>query len=337
MQAVVYDRYGSPEVLRLEEVPKPEAKDHEVLVQIHASSVNAADSHLLRGQPALLRLEFGLFKPKRAILGADIAGRVVAVGSSVTQFQPGDDVFGDLSSCGFGGFAEYVAVPASAVIRKPMRLTFEQAAAVPLAALTALQSLQKVQLQAGQSVMIHGASGGVGTFAVQLAKVRGAEVTSVCGSNKVELANSLGADHVIDYSKENFAASAKRYDAILSVGGDRSIFDYKRALRKGGKYLAVGGSMKQLFQAMLLGPLLSATSGKTLGNILAKPNQQDLSHLADLLGAGKVAPVIDRCYPLAKVAEALAYLESGQAKGKVTIFVSQIPAGQPSSDKRQHD
>ena len=323
MKAVVYTKYGSPDVLQLKEVEKPTPKDNEVLIRIHAASANAADWHLLRGDPFLLRLGYGLLKPNNTILGADIAGRVEAVGNNVTQFQPGDEVFGDISGCGLGGFAEYVSVPEHAVISKPASMTFEEAAAVPMAAVTALQGLRdKGQIQPGQKVLIHGASGGVGTFAVQIAKAFRAEVTAVCSTRKVDLVRSIGADHVIDYTQEDFTKNGQRYDLMLAANGNRSMFAYKRALAPTGRYVVTGGSMAQLFQAMLLGPLLSTAGRQNMGNVLARPNQKDLACMKELLEAGKVIPVIDRCYPLSETAEAIRYLEAGHARGKVVITVT---------------
>ena len=323
MKAVVYTKYGSPDVLQLKEVEKPTPKDNEVLIRIHAASANAADWHLLRGDPFLLRLGYGLLKPNNTILGADIAGRVEAVGNNVTQFQPGDEVFGDISGCGLGGFAEYVSVPEHAVISKPASMTFEEAAAVPMAAVTALQGLRdKGQIQPGHKVLIHGASGGVGTFAVQIAKAFRAEVTAVCSTRKVDLVRSIGADHVIDYTQEDFTKNGQRYDLILAANGNRSMFEYKRALAPTGRYVVTGGSMAQLFQAMLLGPLLSTAGRQNMGNVLARPNQKDLACMKELLEAGKVIPVIDRCYPLSETAEAIRYLEAGHARGKVVITVT---------------
>jgi NADPH:quinone reductase-like Zn-dependent oxidoreductase len=323
MKAVVYTKYGSPDVLQLKEVAKPTPKEDEVLIRVHAASANAADWHLLRGDPFVLHFAYGLLKPKKQILGSDIAGRVEAVGRNVKQFQPGDEVFGDISGCGLGGFAEYVSVPEHAVIWKPASMTFEEAAAVPMAAVTALQGLRdKGQLQPGQKVLIHGASGGVGTFAVQIAKSFRAEVTAVCSTKKVDMVRSLGADHVIDYTQEDFTKTGQRYDLILAANGNRSMFEYKRALAPKGIYVVTGGSMAQLFQAMLLGPLLSMAESQNMGNVLARPNQKDLACMKELLEAGKVVPVIDRCYPLSDTAEAIRYLEEGHARGKVVITVT---------------
>ena len=325
MKAIVYHTYGSPDVLKLEEVEKPTPKDNEVLVKVHAASVNAGDwAHLLRGKPFLMRLMgFGLLKPKHQILGSDIAGRVEAVGRSVKQFQPGDEVFGNTAKYGFGGFAEYVSVPENALVLKPTNISFEEAAAVPQAALTALQGLRdKGRIQKGQKVLIHGAGGGVGTFAVQIAKSFGAEVTAVCSTRNLDIVRSIGADHVIDYTQEDFTKSGQRYDLILDVVASQSIFDYKRALSPKGIYVMVGGSLAAILQGFLLGPLISRTGSKKMGSVMWKPNnQEDLAILEELFAAGKVAPVIDRRYPLSEVPEALRYLEEGHAKGKVVITV----------------
>ena len=324
MKAIVYTKYGAPDVLELKEVEKPTPRDDEVLVKLHAVSANAADLHLLRGDPFLLRLVSGLLKPKNTILGADIAGRVEAVGKNVKEFQPGDEVFGDISACGWGGFAEYVCARENALVLKPACLTFEQAAAVPMAAVTALQGLRaKGQIQPGQKVLINGASGGVGTFAVQIAKSFGAEVTAVCSTRNVAMARSLGADHVIDYTQEDFTKNGQRYDLILAVNGYQSISDYQRALSPAGMYVMSGGSGAQMSQAMLLGPWISMTGSKKMGNLLAKPNQKDLVFVKELLEAGKVVPVIDRRYTLSEVPEAIRYLEEGHAKGKVVITLEQ--------------
>ena len=325
MKAIVYTHYGSPDVLQLNEVERPTPRDNEVLVQVHAVSVNAGDLHVLRADPFLIRLMgYGLLRPKNTILGAAIAGQIKAVGANVTQFQPGDDVFGDVSESGWGGFAEYVCARADAMVLKPSRLSFEEAAAVPVAAVTALQGLRdKGHIQAGQKVLIYGASGGVGTFAVQLAKSFGAEVTAVCSTRNVDIMRSLGADHVIDYTREDFTQNGEQYDLILAANGNRSISEYKRALRPNGTYVMTGGSEKQMFQAMLLGPWLSMTGTKKMGNVMAKPNTRDLGFVKELLEEGLVITVIDRRYPLRETAEALRYLEAGHARGKVVITVDQ--------------
>jgi len=325
MKAIVNTHYGSPDVLQFKEVAKPTPKDNEVLVQVHAASVNAAELHLLRGKPFLMRLMgFGLLKPKHTILGAAMAGRVEAVGRNVTQFQPGDEIFGDLTKCGWGAFAEYVCASEDALVLKPANVTFEQAAAIPLAAVTALQGLRaKGQIKLGQKVLINGAGGGVGTFAVQLAKAFGAEVTGVCSTRNVDMVRSIGADQVIDYTQEDFTKNGQRYDFIFAVNGYHSIFDYKRALSPKGVYVMIGGSMAAMIQAMLLGPVISMTGRQKMGSMgVAKPNQKDLVFMKELLEAGKVKPVIDRRYPLGETAEAIRYLEAGHAKGKVVIMVT---------------
>ena len=326
MKAMVYTKYGPPDVLELKEVDKPVPKDHEVLVKVYAASANAADWRLLRADPFLVRFYSGLLTPSIQILGADIAGRVEAVGRNVKQFQPGDEVFGDLSECGWGGFAEHVCAHENFLALKPANLSFEEAAAVPLAALTALHGLRdKGRIQPKQKVSINGAAGGVGTFAVQIAKLYGAEVTAVCSARNLDMARSLGADHVIDYAQEDFTKKERRYDLILAVNGYHSIFDYKRALNPGGMYVMAGGSPAQLFQSLLLGPFISMTGSQKMGALTSKPNQKDLLFLKELIEAGKVKPVIDRRYPLSELPEALRYLEEGHAKGKVVITISNSP------------
>jgi NADPH:quinone reductase-like Zn-dependent oxidoreductase len=319
MKAIVFEKYGSPDVFQFKEVEKPTPKDNEVLVKVHAASLNAGDLQILRGESFILRLMNGLLKPKHKILGDDIAGRVEAVGRNVKQFQPGDEVFG-ISD--YGAFAEYRCVTEEYLVLKPASMTFEEAAAIPMAAFPALQGLRdKGQIQSGQKVLINGASGGVGTFAVQLAKYFGAEVTGVCSTGKLDMVRSIGADHVIDYTKEDFTKSGQRYDLILDVAAHHSIIDFKRALSPKGIYVCIGGSMAQYFQAMLLGPLISMMGSKKMGSVMGKPNQKDYAFLIELFEAGKVVPVIDRCYPLSEVPEALRYLEEGHARGKVVITV----------------
>jgi NADPH:quinone reductase-like Zn-dependent oxidoreductase len=323
MKAIVYEKYGSPDVLKLTEVDKPVPKANEVLIKVQAASLNAFDWHMLLPDPFMVRLMGGgLLKPKNKILGADIAGRVEAVGKNVAQFKPDDDVFGDLARWGCGACAEYVCAPAEALALKPGNMTFEQTAAVPMAALTALQGLRdKGHIQKGQKVLVNGASGGVGTFAVQLAKFFAAEVTAVCSTGNVDMARSLGADHVIDYTQEDFTKSGRQYDLILAANGYHPLADYKRALAPGGAYVMTGGSMRQIFQAMLLAPWYSMTGSKKMGGITAQANQKDLVFMKELMEAGKVVPVIDRVYPLAEVPEALRYLLAGHARGKVVIKV----------------
>jgi NADPH:quinone reductase-like Zn-dependent oxidoreductase len=324
MKAIVYTRYGPPEVLQLKEVAKPTPKEDEVLVKVHAASVNAYDWHLLSADIFLVRLMGGgLLKPKNTILGADIAGRVEAVGRNVKQFQPGDEVFGDIAGCGNGGFAEYASVPEYLLVLKPANLSFEEAAAVPMAAVTALQGVRdQGKIQPGQKVLINGASGGVGTFAVQIAKSFGAEVTAVCSTRNLDMARSIGADQVIDYTQEDFTQNGQQYDLILAVNGYHPILAYKRALTPKGIYVMAGGTPAQIFQAMLLGPWMSKTGGKKMGNVSAKQSQTDLVYLKGLLEAGKIKPVIDKCYPLSETAEALRYRGEGHARGKVVITVT---------------
>jgi NADPH:quinone reductase-like Zn-dependent oxidoreductase len=321
MKAIVYTEYGSPDVLQLREVAKPVPADDEVLVRVHAASVNAADWRLMRADPFLARLHTGLLKPTRfQILGTDIAGCVEAVGRNVSRFHPGDEVFGDMFASDFGGFAEYKCARESELVLKPANLSFEEAAAVPLAAVTALHGLRdKGKIQPGQKVLINGSSGGVGTFAVQIAKYFGAEVTAVCSTGKVKMARSLGADHVIDYTLEDCTRNGRQYDLILAANGDRSIFDYKRALSSHGTYVMVGGTTRQMFQALLLGPWISLVGSRKMGALSSMPNQQDLLFLKGLLEAGKIKPVLDRVYPLRQVADAIGYVEAGHAAGKVVI------------------
>jgi NADPH:quinone reductase-like Zn-dependent oxidoreductase len=321
MQATICTKYGPPDVLQLKEVEKPAPADDEVLIKIHAASLNQYDWHLLTADIFLVRLYGGLRRPKHTIPGADIAGRVEAVGRNAKQLQPGDEVFGDIGS---GGFAEYACAREKLLALKPANCSFEQAAAVPMAALTALQGLRdNGQIQPGQKVLIQGASGGVGTFAVQIAKSFGAEVTAVCSAGNLDMARSLGADHVIDYTQEDFTKNGQRYDLILAANGYHSIFAYRRALSPTGIYVMAGGSMAQMFQAMLLGPGMSKKGGKIMGALTAKVSQKDLGFIKELIEAGKVKPVIDRCYPLSEIAEALRYLGKGHARGKVVITVGQ--------------
>jgi NADPH:quinone reductase-like Zn-dependent oxidoreductase len=318
MKAIVRETYGPPDVLVLEEVPLPTLRDGDVLVRVHAASANAGDWHLLRGTPLPFRLVAGLRRPKFKIIGTDVAGHVEAVGRNVTQFRPGDEVFGELSRCGFGAYAEFAAAPETALALKPANLSFEEAATIPTAGCTALQGLRKGRIQRGQRVLINGASGGVGTFAVQIAKTFGTEVTAVCSTRNVDMMRSIGADHVLDYSKDDFAALGQRYDLILAANGNRSIWDYKRALSAHGSYVMSGGSNRQLAEALLFGPLLSMGRQK-FGNLLAKPTQADLMVLKELCETGKVRPVIDRRFQLSEVPAAVRYVEDGHARGKVAI------------------
>jgi NADPH:quinone reductase-like Zn-dependent oxidoreductase len=323
MKAIITERYGTPDVLEFKETAKPTPKDNEVLVKIHAASLNMFDWHLLTADIFLVRLNAGFFKPKYKIPGADVAGRVEAVGKNVTQFKVGDEVYGDLAASGCGSFAEYVAVPEKALALKPVNLTFEEAAAFPMAAVTALQGLRDAgKIQAGHKVLIQGASGGVGSFAVQIAKVLDVEVTAVCSTRNMDLVRSLGADHVIDYTKEDFTKNGKQYDLILAVNGYHPITDYKGALTSKGIYVMAGGTTKQIFEAVLRGSFVSEKDGRKLGALTAQPKQADLIYLKGLAEAGKVKPVIDKRYPLSETAQALRYLGEGHARGKVVITVA---------------
>ena len=310
MKAIVCQRYGSPDDLELQEVDQPTVTDRGVLVRVHAASVNPYDWHVLRGSPLVVRAMAGLFAPKCKIPGLDLAGRVEAVGAKVTQFQPGDEVFGISNKA----FAEYVCTSEDGVVRKPANLTFEEAAAVPVAALTALQCLRdKGHIQSGHKVLINGASGGVGTFAIQIAKSFGAEVTGVCSTRNLDMVRSIGADHVIDYTQEDFTKTGGRYDLILDAVGNHSLSDCKRILQPKGIYVAAAGApIRALWIAM---------AGSNLVTMITKPNQKDVGFMKELLEIGKVTPVIDRRYPLSEVAEALRYLEEGHARGKVVITV----------------
>jgi NADPH:quinone reductase-like Zn-dependent oxidoreductase len=321
MKAVVYTKYGSPDVLQIKDVEKPAPRENEVLIKIHAASVNAYDWHLLTADIFLVRfMGGGLLKPKFTRLGADIAGRVEAVGKNVKQFHPGDEVFGMVR----GGFAEYTCALEDALALKPSNLSFEAAAAVPMAAITALQGLRdEGKIQAGQKVLINGASGGVGTFALQIAKSFGAEVTAVCSTGNVEQALSIGADHVIDYTKEDFTESGKQYDLIFAANGYHPLAAYKRALTPKGIYVMAGGTKAQMFQGVLMGSWMSETSGRKMGGVSAKRSQKDLVILKELLEAGKIVPVIDKRYSLNEAAEALRYLGEGHARGKVVITMEE--------------
>ena len=327
MKAIVQSEYGSTDVLRLAEVDQPVVPDNGVLVRVHAASVDAGSWHLMRGTPFLIRFIFGgLLKPKIKILGAAVAGRVEAVGKGVVQFQPGDEVFGELSECGFGAFAEYVCAPEAALALKPANISFEAAATVPVSALTALQGLRDCgQIRAGQKVLINGASGGVGSFAVQIAKALGAEVTAVCSPKKMDMVRSLGgsvgADHVIDYTQVDVARTGQQYDLILDAAAYRSVFDYLPVLAPQGTYVLVGGSTARFFQVMLFGSWISRISRRSVKCLAAKTNQADLVMLKDLIETGKIVPCIDRCYTLSEVPAAIRYLEQRQVQGKVAISV----------------
>ena len=320
MKAIVYRRYGSPDVLRLEETPMPSPQADEVLVRVRATSVNAADVDLLRG--AFMIRPGGVFRPKYRILGSDVSGTVEATGANATRFAMGAEVYGDLTESGFGAFAEYVCVPERALAPKPSRLTFKQAAAVPAAGGVAWRNLSaKRPIRPGHRVLINGAGGGMGTFAVQIAKAFGAEVTGVDKAGKLDMLRSIGADHVIDYMHKDFTRTGEVYDLILDLAAERSLSSYRRALRDDGVYLMVGGTMRALLQAVFLGPSLSRNGDKSLGLLLEYPTSDDLIRLNDLLEDGRVSPVIDRTYALQETAAAFCRLESGEALGKVVIAV----------------
>ncbi len=320
MKAILSYQYGSPDVLNLEEVEKPTPKDDEVLIRVHAVSVNRSDWEGLRGQPLYARIG-GLRKPSNKILGSDVAGRVEMVGKNNRDFQPGDEVFGEMGDY-HGGFAQYVCTRGRAWALKPASMTFEEAAAIPQAGVIALQGLRdKGQVQPGQSVLINGAGGGAGSFAVQLAKYYGAEVTGVDNTGKLDFMRSLGADHVIDYTREDFTKNGKQYDLILDLVAHRSVFAYQRALRPYGSYFFVGGSVGTIFQILLLGPWIGRTTSRKIRILAVQRNREALGAITELCEAGKIVPVIDRQYPLAEVPEALRYLGENRAKGKVVITV----------------
>jgi len=326
VKAIICTKYGSPDVLQLQEIAKPVPQDDEVLIRIHAASINARDWRMMRANPFFIRLAPGGFMgPKNKILGGDAAGRVEAVGRNVRQFKPGDEVFGYLpSATSRGTFSEYVCARENLIALKPANLTFEQAAAVPVAAMTALQGLRdEGNIQTGQKVLINGASGGVGTFAVQIAKAFGAEVTAVCSTRNLDMLSSLGANYVIDYTCEDFARNGQHYGLILAVNGFRPFLDYLRALSPGGIYVVAGGSMLQLFQAGLHRQRNSKTGSQKAHITSLAPSQKDLRLIKDLLESEKLTPVIDGSYSLEKTAEAFLYFEKEHARGKVVITMTQ--------------
>ena len=329
MKAMMYMRYGSPDMLELREVEQPIPLDDEVLVEIHAASVNAYDWHFLTADVFLIRLMGGgLFRPAKHTLGADISGKVVTVGKNITRFQPGDEVFGNAKG-GRGGFAEYVCALEKSLQLKPANVSFEEAAAAPLAAMTALQGLRDHgQIQPGNKVLIYGASGGLGTFAIQIAKAFAAEVTAVCSSRNVSIAHSIGADHVIDYAQDDFMKSGERYDLILVANGNLSISDFKGTLKPNGICVLSGGgssTIPELLIGMLQGWWILKTENIKISSFMTKINQEDLGVIRELLASGKVKPVIDRRYSLEDTADALRYIGEGHAQGKVVIFPQGIP------------
>ncbi len=323
MKAIVFTEYGSPDRLQVKEVAKPTPKDDEVLVKVHASSINSWDWEFLNGTPFVNRLMFGLLKPKpeKQILGADIAGTIEAVGRQVTRFLPGDEVFGDLWS-NWGGFAEYACANEASMETKPANSTFVEAAAVPQAGVLALQGFRKAgQIQPGQKVLINGAGGGVGTFAIQLAKLAGAEVTGVDASHKLNVVRSVAADHIIDYTQQDFTATGERYDLIIDCQGFRSMFDNRRALESNGTYAMVGGSIPRVYQLWFLSFIASLTREDRKLRLVADGPNKGLADLKELIEAGKLVPVIDRTYQLSELPEALSYFGEGRHKGKIAIAV----------------
>jgi NADPH:quinone reductase-like Zn-dependent oxidoreductase len=320
MKAIVYSKYGTPDVLVLREIDRPIPKEDEVLIKVNAVSVNDWDFGLLQGRDLINRLLNGILKPKVQILGSDIAGRIVAIGKNVKKFQSGDEVYGDLSGS-WGGFAEYVCADENALALKPSTMSFGEAAAIPQAAMLALQGLrEKGQIHSGQKLLINGAGGGVGTFAVQIAKLYDVEVTGVDSSGKLDMMRSMGFDHVIDYRQEDFTKSGKSYDLILDVKTNRSIFDYIRVLSRNGIYVTVGGSLVRLLQAFFLRPWISMISKKKICIVALKPNK-DLDYMNELFEAGKIKPLIDGPYRLDEVPDALKLFGEGVHKGKVVIYV----------------
>lgn len=318
MKAIVYEKYGSPDVLHLTELAKPTPADDQILIKVHAVSINGSDKENLTGRPLYTRMA-GLRRPAHQILGSDIAGRVEFVGKNHTEFEPGDEVFGEIPGY-HGGFAEYVCTHGKTMMRKPAGLTFEQAAAIPQAGVIALRGIRDGgQVQPGQKVLINGGGGSAGSFAIQLAAQCGAEVTGVDNNHKLDFMRSLGADQVIDFNREDFTRSGKRYDLILDLIAHRSVFAYQRALRPKGTFFFVGGSVAVLFQTLLLGPLIRIATGKNIRLLAVPQNRQDLVSITALCEAGKIVPVIDRVYPLRDVPEALRYVGEGRAKGKVIV------------------
>lgn len=318
MKAFVTNTYGSPDVLELQDVEKPICKDNQVLVKVHATSINYGNIVLLHGKPFVARFAFGITKPKFKIPGGDIAGTIEAVGKNVKHFQVGDEVFGDLSSSDWGGFAEYVAIPENSIVMKPKNISFEEAAALPMAASTALQALRnKGNVQEGQEVLIYGASGGVGTFAVQIAKALGANVTAVCSTRNVDIIKSLGIDHVIDYKKETIFKKDNTYDLILGVNGYQPISEYLKALKSNGKFILVGGSQKQMSQAMF-----RSIGNKKINIFLQSHKQEDLNFIKELVEKNQLTTVIDRRFSFNEMPNAFKYFEEGHTQGKVVVKVS---------------
>ena len=323
MKAIAQNKYGTFDELKLKDVEKPTPKDDEVLVRVHASSINAGNMFPVSGKPFLARMSSGLLRPKHLNPGSDVAGQVEAVGANVTQFKAGDEVFGDNYAGGWGTYAEYVCVPENALVLKPTNITFEEAAAVPQAALVALQGLRNEgQIKAGQKVLIIGASGGNGTYALQIAKAFDTEVTAVVSTRNIELVRSLGADHVIDYTQEDFVEKGEQYDLVMAMGGYRSLSDYEKVLRPGGIFVWAGGDLKGLFETMLFGRWFGRKGNKTLTSLSHKQNQDDLRFMAELMEKGNVKSVIDQSFPLEETADAMRHYAAGHMQGKVVITVA---------------
>jgi NADPH:quinone reductase-like Zn-dependent oxidoreductase len=323
MKAVLFPKYGSPDVLQIADVEKPTPTDNQVLVKVYMASVNPLDWHRMRGEPFLARLSEGYFTPKNPKLGADIVGQVEAVGKNVTDFKPGDEVFGSIFA---GGFAEYACADEKYFVLKPATISFEAAASAPVVGLTAIQGLRDFgHIQSGQNVLVNGASGGVGMFAVQYAKSVGAEVTGVTSTRNLDLVRSIGADHVVDYTQQDFTQAEGCYDLIYDAIGNRSVFDLRRALKPQGVAVIAGFTkMSLMFQHLLVGPRVSKVGGKKIGMMsTAKVTNPDMVLIKDLLASDKVAPVIDRCYPFSEIADAVRYLETSRARGKVVVEIAQ--------------
>ena len=320
MKAIELTKYGAPENLQMKEVEKPLPKENEILIKIHATSVSSGDARMRRADPFIIRLIFGFKRPRKSVLGVVVAGEIEATGKNVSNYKIGDQVFGS-SGMSFGAHAEYVSVPEDAVLAlKPTNMTYEEAAAIPFGGTASLHFLRIANIQPGQKVLIYGASGALGTMAVQLARNYGAEITAVCSTSNIELMKSLGADKVIDYTQEDFTQNGKFYDRILDVKTDRSVFDYRRALSSNGIYVTVGGNSARILQLVLLGSLMSMTGSKQLSLIMHKPNR-DLNILKELFESGKMKPVVDRCFALNATAEAFQYFGAGHFKGKVVISI----------------
>ena len=320
MKAIVCTEYGNADVLKMQDITQPTPSNDEVLIKIKATSINISDWYLLTGKPLMLRAESGIRKPKLSVLGADVAGVVEAVGPNASKFKIGDAVFGDLSWASRGGFAEYVAVSEKHLAAKPENVSFEDASAVPISAVTALQALRdRAEIQTGQKVLINGASGGVGSYALQLAVYFGAEVTAVVSTRKVEQARQLGAAHVVDYTQEDFTQQNDRYDLVLGVNGNRSPFEYRKVLAPNGMCVIVGGTMRQIFQGMLLGPIATMGRNMKIGSFMVKESTDDLAFVADLIAENRIISLIDRCYPLDQGIDAMRYFGEGHANGKVII------------------